>query len=138
MARNLIFKIDFAQHKWAFLYCAVSCFGALCYGYDQIYYTGVLGMRPFIETYGTTTDEDGATALTTSFLSLTASIIYVGELLGALIAAPINDYLGRKGVFYCASACIIAGAVVQAADKSSEGLIILGRILIGLGIGQYV
>ena len=125
------------KYKWAIFFCTVSSFGALCYGYDQIYYTGLQGMRPFINDYGTTRDDEGRVALTTTFLSLTASIIYVGELIGALISAPINDYLGRKGVFYCASACIIAGAVVQAADTGMMGLIILGRILIGLGVGQF-
>lgn len=56
---------------------------------------------------------------------------------GALLAAPINDYFGRKAVFYCASTCIIAGAIVQLTSHGIEGLIILGRILIGLGIGQF-
>ncbi len=133
-----MFKINFKDNKWALFYCGVSTLGALCYGYDQIYYTGVLGMRAFINDYGTNTDPDtGLRALTTSFLSLTASIIYVGELVGALLAAPINDHWGRKAVFFCASLCIIAGAVVQVADNGSEGLIIFGRILIGLGIGQF-
>jgi len=159
---NQLFNLNFSDHRWAIIYCMVSTFGALCYGYDQIYYSsygpkynlvmseipadgpyptplaGVLGMTPFINAYGTTANEDGDTALTTDFLSLTASIIYVGELVGALLAAPINDYFGRKGVFYCASVAIIAGAIVQAADKSSQGLIIFGRILIGLGIGGWV
>jgi len=125
------------KYKWALFFCTVSTFGALCYGYDQIYYTGLQGMRPFIDNYGTTRNHQGHVALTTTFISLTASIIYVGELLGALISAPINEYFGRKGVFYCASCCIIAGAIVQAADKATMGLIILGRILIGLGVGQF-
>lgn len=133
-----MFNIKFSEHKWALFYCAVSTLGALCYGYDQIYYTGVLGMRAFIDDYGTLTDPvTGKAALTTSFLSLTASIIYVGELVGALLAAPINDRWGRKAVFLCASLCIIAGAIVQVADNGSEGLIVFGRILIGLGIGQF-
>lgn len=130
-------SLDFKSNKWAILYCGVSTFGALCYGYDQIYYTGLLGMRPFINDYGTTIDSNGRPALTTSFTSLTASIIYVGELLGALLAAPINDRFGRKAVFYCASACIAAGAIVQLTAHGIEGLIVLGRILIGLGIGQF-
>lgn len=67
-------------------------------------------------------------------MSLTASIIYVGELIGAIAAAPINDF---AAVFYCASACIIAGAIVQLLAHGLEGLVILGRILIGLGIGQF-
>ncbi|KAF4629865.1 hypothetical protein G7Y89_g8278 [Cudoniella acicularis] len=133
-----MFGINFREHKWAIFYCAVSTLGALCYGYDQIYYTGVQGMRAFIDDYGTRIDPaTGKAALTTSFLSLTASIIYVGELFGALLAAPINDHFGRRAVFLCASLCIIAGAIVQVADNGSEGLIIFGRILIGLGIGQF-
>jgi MFS family permease len=129
-------NINWGQHRWAIFFCAVSSLGALCYGYDQIYYTGVLGMKRFVHDYGTTDDKNGNIALTTTFISLTASIIYVGELVGALIAAPINDSFGRKGVFLCASVCIIAGAVVQVADQGSMGVICLGRILIGLGIGQ--
>ncbi|KAJ9615250.1 hypothetical protein H2200_001324 [Cladophialophora chaetospira] len=132
-----IFNINWGQHRWAVFFCAVSSLGALCYGYDQIYYTGVLGMKRFVHDYGTTHDNDGNIALTTTFISLTASIIYVGELVGALVAAPINDYFGRKGVFLCASVCIIAGAITQCADHGSMGVICLGRILIGLGIGQF-
>lgn len=131
-----LFELDFRSHAWALLYCGVSTFGALCYGYDQIYYTGVLGMGPFIDTYGVR-KQDGGKALTTSFTSLTASIIYVGELIGALGAAPINTRYGRKAVFYCASVCIIVGAVVQLVSSGLEGIIVLGRILIGLGIGQF-
>ena len=94
-------------------------------------------MKRFVHDYGTTHDKDGSVALTTTFISLTSSIIYVGELFGALFAAPINDFFGRKGVFLCASICIIAGAITQVADQSSMGVICLGRILIGLGIGQF-
>lgn len=130
-------NIDWKYHKWAVVFCAISTFGALCYGYDQIYYTGVQGMTPFINDYGQITNPDGTKALTTSFLSLTSSIIYVGELFGAFLAAPINDYFGRRMVFLCASLCIIAGAAVQLSAHGSKGLIVLGRILIGLGIGQF-
>ncbi|OAL35446.1 hypothetical protein AYO20_05296 [Fonsecaea nubica] len=132
-----LFNINWGHYRWAIFFCAVSSLGALCFGYDQIYYTGVLGMKRFVHDYGTTHDEEGGIALTTTFLSLTASIIYVGELIGALLAAPINDFFGRKGVFLCASICIIAGAITQCADQGSMGVICLGRILIGLGIGQF-
>src|SRR5690625_1651544 len=107
LVRKMETKINWGAHKWALFFCGISTFGALCYGYDQIYYTGVQGMTPFINDYGQTTDSDGNPALTTSFLSLTASIIYVGELAGAFIAAPINDFFGRRAVFFCASLCII-------------------------------
>ncbi|KIW58085.1 hypothetical protein PV05_02635 [Exophiala xenobiotica] len=132
-----LFNMQWAHHKWALVFCLISSLGALCYGYDQIYYTGVLGMKRFVLDYGTTHNNAGDIALTTTFISLTSSIIYVGELLGALFAAPINDHFGRRGVFFCASFCIIGGAIAQVADQGSMGVIILGRILIGLGIGQF-
>jgi len=72
--------------------------------------TGVLGMKRFVLDYGTTHDSDGNIALTTTFISLTSSIIYVGELLGALGRCSDQRLFRRKGVFLCASACIIAGS----------------------------
>lgn len=94
-------------------------------------------MIPFVEVYGTTVTEQDTPALTTTFISLTASIIYVGELVGAIISAPVNEKWGRKAVFFCASICIIIGAIVQAADQGSMAVIVIGRTFIGLGIGQF-
>ncbi|KIV80999.1 hypothetical protein PV11_08453 [Exophiala sideris] len=130
-------NLAFAANKWAYIFCAIASIGALCYGYDNTYYTGILGMRPFINIYGNQLDENGKKALAVSFTSLTASSIYIGDLLGALISAPINDHLGRKAVFWGASLCILAGGIAQIADNGIEGVIILGRIFIGLGVGQF-
>ncbi|KAF7525428.1 hypothetical protein PCG10_004909 [Penicillium crustosum] len=128
--------LDWQRHKWPLFYCFVSLFGAFCYGYDTIYYTGVQGMEPFIHDYGTKT-QDGTYALETTFLSVTASVIYAGEFCGALMTAPINDTWGRKAVFYSASICIIAGAIVQVCSFGIYGAFCAGRVLIGLGIGQF-
>ncbi|KAF4211712.1 hypothetical protein CNMCM6805_001991 [Aspergillus fumigatiaffinis] len=119
----------------ALFYCLVSTIGALCYGYDTIYYTGIQGMNAFIRDYGTKLD--GAYALGTSFISVTASLIYVGELLGAIFTAPINDKWGRKAVFMSASFCIIAGAIVQVCSFCMYAVFCVGRVLIGMGIGQF-
>ena len=125
----------FSTHRWAYVYCSIASIGALCYGYDNSYYSGLLGMKPFIQTYGQ--GPSGSRALTVTFTSLTSSSIYIGDLLGALLAAPINDHLGRKYVFLVASLCIVGGGIAQVADKGSMGVIVLGRILIGLGVGQF-
>jgi MFS family permease len=94
-------NINWVYHKWALFYCLVSTIGALCYGYDTIYYTSIQGMKAFIRDYGDL-KADGTYALSTTFLSVTASLIYVGEFTGALITAPINDAWGRKAVFLSA------------------------------------
>ncbi|KAF0323081.1 hypothetical protein GQ607_009625 [Colletotrichum asianum] len=97
---------------------------------------GIQGMAPFIRDYGHQ-KPDGTYELGTTFLSVTASLIYVGEFCGALITAPINDRWGRKAVFASASACIVAGAIVQVCSSGNYGVFCLGRVLIGLGIGQF-
>ncbi|KAF3021120.1 hypothetical protein E8E14_013556 [Neopestalotiopsis sp. 37M] len=129
-------QINWKSHKWAIFYCLVSTIGAFCYGYDTIYYTGIQAMPVFIEDYGDR-QPDGSYALSTTFLSVTASLIYVGEFLGALITAPINERWGRKAVFLSASVMIILGAIVQLCSFGLYGVFCVGRILIGLGIGQF-
>ncbi|KAI3557897.1 hypothetical protein CABS02_02079 [Colletotrichum abscissum] len=131
-------RTTWVHHKWAIFYCAVSAIGALCYGYDNTYYNGVLAMQEFKNDYGDVRDATGKLALSSSFQSLTASAIYIGDLLGAMIAAPLNDRYGRKSTFWLASFCIFIGGICQVADTiSSEALLVVGRILIGLGVGQF-
>ncbi|KAJ3949046.1 uncharacterized protein N0V96_000156 [Colletotrichum fioriniae] len=134
----MLLRTTWVHHKWAIFYCAVSAIGALCYGYDNTYYNGVLAMQEFKDDYGDVRDATGRLALSSSFQSLTASAIYIGDLLGAMIAAPLNDRYGRKSTFWLASFCIFIGGICQVADTiSSEALLVVGRILIGLGVGQF-
>ncbi|KAK9319803.1 general substrate transporter [Lipomyces orientalis] len=125
------------SHKSALLYCGASTIGALVYGYDNTYYNGVLAMQQFKNDYGTERDANGNLALSPSFQSATASCIYIGDLLGAILAAPVNDRWGRKASLLLASLCIVCGGIVQVADTHFEAVIIVGRILIGLGVGQF-
>lgn len=96
-------------------------------------------MLPFKREYGTRTAPGSAEEyeLGTVFLSVSASIIYVGEFVGALLAAPINDKFGRKAVFACASVCIIIGAVIQICAYGIDGVFYVGRVFVGLGVGQF-
>ena len=94
-------------------------------------------MQHFIDDYGTK-EADGKFKLTPSFLSVTASVIYVGEFVGALITAPINDRWGRRAVFLSASLCIILGALIQGFSHGLYGVFCVGRVFIGLGIGESI
>ncbi|KAI9375359.1 general substrate transporter [Aspergillus egyptiacus] len=133
---GLQLNVDWKSNRRAIAYCLVAAIGALCYGYDTIYYTGIQGMTWFIRDYGER-GSDGSYELGTTFLSLSASIIYVGELSGALLAAPINDFFGRRAVFLFASLCIVAGAVVQACSFGTHAVFYVGRVLVGMGVGQF-
>ncbi|KAL4876854.1 general substrate transporter [Aspergillus karnatakaensis] len=133
---GLSLNVDWKSHRRAIGYCLVAAIGALCYGYDTIYYTGIQGMEWFMRDYGEQL-ADGSYELGTTFLSLSASIIYVGELTGAIACSFINERFGRKAVFLTASLCIIAGAIVQACSFGSHAVFYVGRVLIGLGVGQF-
>lgn len=131
-----MFNLDFKANRWAYFFCSVSAIGALVYGYDNTYYNGCLAMTRFKDVYGDHLDENGRKALNVNFTSITASSIYIGDTLGALISAPINDKFGRKATFWVAALCILLGGIAQVADTHYEAVLAVGRILIGIGMGQ--
>lgn len=65
------------------------------------------------------------------------AMINVGELVGSLTAAPLNEKIGRKGVFLVGSAAIIIGVVLQLVSSSSRALITAGRAVLGYGVGNF-
>lgn len=65
------------------------------------------------------------------------SMINVGELVGSLTAAPLNDYLGRKGVFLTGTVAIIIGVIMQLVTTSSNALMTAGRAILGYGVGNF-
>lgn len=65
------------------------------------------------------------------------SMINLGELVGSLLAAPLNDLLGRKGVFIIGSLSISAGVAMQLATTSSTSLLTAGRAVLGFGVGNF-
>lgn len=58
------------------------------------------------------------------------SMINVGELVGSLSAAPMNDAIGRKGVFLFASMAIAIGVILQLVTDSSRSLLTAGRAIL--------
>ncbi|KAK6812278.1 hypothetical protein RU639_011977 [Aspergillus parasiticus] len=65
------------------------------------------------------------------------SVINIGELVGSLTAAPLNDLAGRKGVVFIASIMVIVGVILQLATDHKYSMIIGGRILLGYGVGNF-
>lgn len=64
-------------------------------------------------------------------------VINVGELVGSLGAAPLNDFLGRKGAWAVSAFFAILGTVLQVITYHDKGLIIGGRVILGLGVGIF-
>lgn len=68
-----------------------------------------------------------------SRIGLITAIVFVGGFVGAFIASPTADYLGRRVGMLVGASLTFTGAVIQTAAQNSN-MFIGGRFLIGLGI----
>uniref|UniRef100_A0A7C9AMC8 Major facilitator superfamily (MFS) profile domain-containing protein n=2 Tax=Opuntia streptacantha TaxID=393608 RepID=A0A7C9AMC8_OPUST len=99
--------------------------GGLLFGYD----TGVIsGALLYIK-------DDFEAVRRSSFLQETiVSMALVGAMMGSAAAGWINDTYGRKKATLLADAVFAIGAVVMAAAPDPY-ILIVGRLLVGLGVG---
>ncbi|KAF5235927.1 hypothetical protein FAUST_6845 [Fusarium austroamericanum] len=112
--------------------------GACLYGYEGVYFTGVSTLDVFVRDFGTpVSGAEGKYEISPSNLAVMTSMINVGELVGSLLAAPINDLFGRKGAFMSGSIAVIVGVVMQLSTTSSRALITAGRAISGFGVGNF-
>ena len=123
------------HHKYALFYCSFFVLGAILYGYDGTYFTGIVAMNAFLKRFGDTVS-NGSPALKSGTLSLLSSIVQVGELLGSLTATIIGGVGGRRGGLIAACAFVSLGAIIQLAADGSIAQLTVGRLVLGMGIGQ--
>ncbi|KAF5555418.1 HXT2-hexose facilitator of moderately low affinity for glucose [Fusarium phyllophilum] len=102
----------------------------LCCGF------AALGAYVFIRDFGTRGD-DGEFHISPQNLAVMTSMINVGELVGSLLAAPLNDLFGRKGSLFTGSVAVVVGVVMQLSTTSSRALITAGRAVSGFGVGTF-
>jgi SP family galactose:H+ symporter-like MFS transporter len=108
----------------AFVYLAASFagLGGLLFGYD----TGVIsGAELFFKNDFT---------LSTFALEVIVSGVLAGAAVGALAGGRLADIFGRR-LLLIATAIIFAAGAVICASATSPGMLIVGRIIVGLGIG---
>ncbi|PYI07735.1 glucose transporter [Aspergillus sclerotiicarbonarius CBS 121057] len=103
-------------------------------GYDSGYLNGVLGSSDFIQRYGVQEASDGDWYLTPRTRSLFTSLLVVGTVLGTITANFLGDWVGRKGSLLVAAIAYATGVSIQAAGVP-VGAFVVGRILLGMGLG---
>ncbi len=104
------------------LLLGIAALGGLLFGYD----TGVIsGALLFIRT-----EFD----LTPTMQGVVVGIALIGAALGAAFAGSLSDRFGRRGVLIVTGLVFVAGAIVSALAPSTPVLLV-GRILLGIGIG---
>ena len=122
------------HHVSTLLYCTVFAFGAFQFGYDNSYFTGVVGMKSFVDKYGNDHDSNGDISFSASLLSELTSLIQVGELVGSFLSGFVGFYFGCKGGLVSASVIATVVIILQAAAPNIAAFQ-AGRIVLGLGVG---
>lgn len=104
------------------LISATAALGGLLFGYD----TGVIsGALLFIR---------NVFHLSTGGQSIVAGMVLVGAVIGASAAGSLSDRFGRRLVILVTALIFVIGALISAA-ASNVGMLLVGRLLIGVAIG---
>ncbi|KAJ5161661.1 hypothetical protein N7492_007053 [Penicillium capsulatum] len=109
--------------------------GGFLFGYDTGQISGFLAMKNFLQRYGEP-GPDGSFHFSNARSGLIVGLLSVGTLIGALIAAPIADRVGRKWSIsgWCVMVCV--GITVQIASPTGKWYqVAMGRWVAGLGVG---
>lgn len=99
------------------------------YRYDTGTIGGILEMPYWQKTFSKT-----GTNITSGQKSLIVSILSAGTFIGALLAAPMGDWTGRRLGLILSTAVFTFGVILQTA-ATDQPLFIAGRFFAGLGVG---
>ncbi|KAM3520252.1 hypothetical protein NHJ13051_006979 [Beauveria bassiana] len=109
--------------------------GGLLFGYDTGAINGILAMDEFKKQFSTNCSDAGVnTNLCPKDSSIIVAILSAGTVLGALIAAPFGDFLGRRKSLLLGVALFCIGAICQVCAEDIP-LLLAGRFLAGVGVG---
>ncbi|KAL2841886.1 general substrate transporter [Aspergillus pseudoustus] len=109
--------------------------GGFTFGYDTGQISGFLEMDNFLHRYGEQ-HSDGTYYFSNVRSGLIVGLLSIGTLMGALIAAPIADRIGRKWSISVWCVLICVGITVQiSAPVGKWYQVALGRWVAGLGVG---
>ncbi|KAL2783901.1 general substrate transporter [Aspergillus keveii] len=109
--------------------------GGIIFGYDTGQISGFLEMENFQRRFGQLQD-DGSYTFSNVRSGLIVSMLSIGTLLGALMAGPLADRIGRK--WSISFWCIIlhVGLIIQISSPHPKWYqFMMGRFVTGFGVG---
>lgn len=126
-----------AGKSWpAILIGLFVAFGGVLYGYDTGTISGILAMPYWQDEFSTGyRDATGHLNVDSSQSAAIVSILSAGTFFGALCAAPIADWIGRRLGLIAVSWIFIFGVALQTAATAIP-LFLAGRVFAGLGLGM--
>jgi len=111
-------------------------FGGVLFGYDTGTIGGILAMPYWRELFSTgyKNPKDGLLDVTSTQKSEIVSILSAGTFFGALLSAPIADFLGRRMGMIFNTGVFTIGVILQTAATAIP-MFVAGRFFAGLGVG---
>ncbi|KAG2420258.1 hypothetical protein HFD88_005059 [Aspergillus terreus] len=111
-------------------------FGGLLFGYDTGTINGILAMKYWRKLFSTgyINPADNYPDVTSSQASMIVSLLSAGTFFGALTAAPVADYFGRRIGMILDTGVFCFGVILQTVATSIP-LFVAGRFFAGYGVG---
>lgn len=76
-------------------------------------------------------------AMSPHLAGLIGSAAVVGMLVGSLVAGPLTDTVGRRGVYLATVSCFSVGSALCALAPT-PGFLLTARVVVGLGLGGFI
>ncbi|KAJ5730121.1 Major facilitator superfamily domain general substrate transporter, partial [Penicillium malachiteum] len=110
--------------------------GGIIFGYDTGQISGFLEMKNYKQRYGQERS-DGTFYFSNVRSGLIVSLLSIGTLIGALIAGPLADRIGRKWSIFAWCIMLHIGLIIQISSPSGKWYqMMMGRFITGFGVGS--
>ncbi|KIY49613.1 general substrate transporter [Fistulina hepatica ATCC 64428] len=117
-----------------------SSLGAITYGFDNTWWSGVIGETSFNQAYGDIVAADGTKTLSTVQVSIGTGLGTTGVMIGCMVAAPISNFLGRRLGMLVLGLISASGCLIEATSNTGMhgryAQIIVGRVICSIAIGM--
>ncbi|XP_059281695.1 sugar carrier protein C-like [Lycium ferocissimum] len=128
--------------RYVAITCIMAAMGGLIFGYDIGISGGVTSMTPFLQRFFMSVYRKESLNISTNqyckfdsqLLTVFTSSLYLAALVASVVASHVSKKHGRKLTMFLGGLFFLIGAVLNAAAFHIT-MLILGRILLGIGVG---
>jgi len=114
----------------------IAAMGGFIFGYDTGQISGFLEMDNFLQRFGQE-HADGTLYFSNVRSGLIVALLSIGTLIGALLAAPLANKIGRRASIPWWCLIFVIGVTIQIAVADGQWVgIVMGRWVAGLGVGS--